>query len=110
MIRFPLIALAVVLAALAAVGFSYYFAAPPPPAREAPRLAVIEPTKPTVPGAEMLHATRQQQTADDFLRAAREIIKRLPDAQASARSGELPIVGHIPLPRPRPLPPAAQTR
>jgi hypothetical protein len=110
MIRFPLIALAVVLAALAAVGFSYYFADPPPPVRDAPRLAVIEPPKATVPDAETLKATRQKQTADDFLRAAREILKRLPDAQASARTEELPIVGHIPLPRPRPVPPAAQTR
>jgi hypothetical protein len=109
MIRFPLIALAVLLSALVAGGLSYYFAAPPPPG-DAPRLAVMAPPKATVPGAETLKATRQKQTADDFLRVAREIIKQLPDTQASARTEELPIVGHIPLPRPRPIPWAAQTR
>jgi hypothetical protein len=110
MIRFALIAVAVVFAALVAEGFSYYFAAPTAPVKDAPRLAAIEPPKPTVPGAETLKASRQKQTADDFLRAAQEILKRHPDAQASARTEELPIVGHIPLPRPRPVPPAAQTR
>jgi hypothetical protein len=65
---------------------------------------VIEPPKATVSGAETLKATRQKQTADDFLRAAQEILKRLPDTQASARSDELPIVGHIPLPKRRPIP------
>ena len=109
MIRFPPIALAVVFAALVAERFSYYFADPPPPVRDAPRLAVIEPPKTTAPAPET-KANRQQQTAHDFLRAAQEILKRLPDTQASARSDELPIVGHIPLPRPRPAPPVVPTR
>jgi hypothetical protein len=32
------------------------------------------------------------------------ILERLPKAQASARTDELPIIGHIPLPKPRPIP------
>jgi hypothetical protein len=48
------------------------------------------------------HPATEQQAA--FERAAETILKRLPDVQASARTDELPIVEHIPLPKRRPTP------
>jgi hypothetical protein len=106
MIRFQPIALAVLIAAILA-GVFIYFAAPLPLVRDKPRLAVTAPPKASAPAAE---TARQDKTADDFLRAAQEILKRLPDTQASARTDELPIVGRIPLPKPRPVAPVPQTR
>jgi hypothetical protein len=48
--------------------------------------------------------TAEQQAAAAFERAAETILKRLPDAQASAGADEPPITGHIPLPKRRPIP------
>ena len=39
-----------------------------------------------------------------FQRAAEAILKRAPNAQASAGANEPPIAGHIPLPKRRPIP------
>jgi hypothetical protein len=46
----------------------------------------------------------QDRRAEDFLRAAEAILRPLSEAQASARANELPILGHIPLPKRRPIP------
>jgi hypothetical protein len=93
----------IVVAALA-VGFTYFVAKPPPRAVEAE-----EPSAPAAPDVTCSVAGTptiigQHRTAEDFERAAKEILKRLPDAEASARSDELPIVGHIPMPKRRPIP------
>jgi hypothetical protein len=50
------------------------------------------------------HPAAEQQAAAAFERAAETILKRLPDAQASADIGAPPITGHIPLPKRRPIP------
>jgi hypothetical protein len=45
-----------------------------------------------------------EESAEAFLQAAKAILKRAPDAQASADANESPIAGHIPFPRKRPIP------
>jgi hypothetical protein len=40
--------------------------------------------------------------------ASKMILRQLPDAQASARTNELPITGRVPLPTRRPTPPAKE--
>lgn len=44
-----------------------------------------------------------EKAAIAYLRAAQEILRRAPSAQASARNDELPIKGRIPLPKKRPI-------
>jgi hypothetical protein len=43
------------------------------------------------------------ESGDAFRQAAEAILKQAPDAQASAGTNELPITGHIPLPKRRPI-------
>jgi hypothetical protein len=50
------------------------------------------------------HLAAEQQAAAAFERAAKTILKRLPDALAYAGADEPPVTGHIPLPKRRPLP------
>ena len=50
------------------------------------------------------HLAAEQQAAAAFERAAKTILKRLPDALAYAGADEPPITGHIPLPKRRPIP------
>jgi hypothetical protein len=50
------------------------------------------------------HLAAEQQAAATFERAAKTILKRLPDALAYAGADEPPITGHIPLPKRRPIP------
>jgi hypothetical protein len=50
------------------------------------------------------HLAAEQQAAAAFERAAKTILKRLPDAMAYADPDEPPITGHIPLPKRRPIP------
>jgi hypothetical protein len=80
-----------------------YFVSPPPrveaeqrsaaPARDVTGTAAGTPAR-----------VGQDRSAEDFLRAAEAILRPLSDAQASARTNELPILGHIPLPKRRPIP------
>ena len=102
MISLRLIILALLVAAAVAGGITYFVASPPrieteqrpsEPARDVTRSAVGRPA-----------SIGQDRSAEDFLRAAEAILRPLSDAQASARANELPILGHIPLPKRRPIP------
>jgi hypothetical protein len=94
---------AISLAAAFAGCFTYYVTPPQvdaeqrlvPTTPHAARSAAGQPTK-----------IAEHLTVEDYYeRAAEAILKRLPEAQASARIDELPIIGgHIPLPKPRPIP------
>lgn len=102
MIGWRLIIPVVLVAAALAWGVTY-FVTPPP------RVEAEQPSTPT--GNDMTSSTantptivRQRRSAEEFERAAEAILKRLPDAEASARTNELPIIGHIPLPKRRPIP------
>jgi hypothetical protein len=67
----------------------------------------LVPTAPDAAGSVAGKATKiaEDLTVEDYYeRAAEAILKRLPKAQASARADELPIIGHIPLPKPHPIP------
>jgi hypothetical protein len=100
------------LAALVAAAFAAcltYFITPLARVDADPRLSA---TMPTLTGRiEALpttnigqHSTAEQEAAAAFERAAETILKRLPDAQASAGANEPPITGHIPLPKRHPIP------
>jgi hypothetical protein len=97
-----LVALALVVAAALAGGFTYFVT--PPTRVEDDRQ--LPPTAPHVtgPSAATPKVIGQRRSAEDFQRAVEAILKRLPDAQASARTDELPITGHIPLPKRHPIP------
>ena len=98
------LAVAALVAAALVVGFTYFVAKPPPRAVEAE-----EPLAPAAPDVTSSMAGTptiigQHRTAEEFERAAKEILKQLPNAQASAHTDEVPIIGHIPLPKRRPIP------
>jgi hypothetical protein len=91
---------AVVVAAAFAACFAYFLSPTPrveqrsaAPTRDVPVAAADTPVR-----------IAQDRRAEDFLRAAEAILRPLSDAQASARTDELPILGHIPLPKRRPIP------
>jgi hypothetical protein len=93
---------AISLAAAFAGCFTYYVT---PPQVDAEQRLV--PTAPDTVGSAAGKATKiaEHLTVEDYYeRAAEAILKRLPEAQAAARTDELPIIGHIPLPKPRPIP------
>jgi hypothetical protein len=106
MISWRLIVLAVLVAA-AIAGCLTYFVTPTPPVEADQRLP---PTSSDFKGP--FTGTRTNidshptvdERAEAFLQAAKAILKRAPDAQASADANEPPIAGHIPLPRKRPIP------
>ena len=106
MISWRLIVPAVLVAA-AIAGCLTYFVTPTPPVEADQRLP---PTSSDIKGPYTGTRTNidQHPTADEraeaFLQAAKAILKRAPDAQASADANEPPIAGHIPLPRKRPIP------
>jgi hypothetical protein len=96
-----------VLVAAAAAGCITYFVAP---SREADQQ--LPPTSPNVKGPDTAmqvnidhHPTPEKQAEEAFKRASKMILRQLPDVQASARTNELPITGHVPLPKRRPKPP-----
>jgi hypothetical protein len=97
------LAVPVVLVAAAVAGCFTYFVTPPPPVEADQRL---RPTLPDVAPNIDRRPSAEEQAELAFTRAASAILRRLPDAQASAGTNELPIIGRIPLPkrRPRPLP------
>jgi hypothetical protein len=98
MIRLRLTVLAALVAAAFTGGLTY-FVTPSARVDADQRLPAIVPIK----NIER-HPTAEQQAAAAFERAAETILERLPDAQASARNDELPIVGRVPLPERRPIP------
>jgi hypothetical protein len=103
------IAVPVFLVAAAIAGcFTYYFVTPPPPAEADQRLP---PSQPNLIGPDTDTPTNidrrtsaEEKAKAAFERAAAEILKQLPAAQASAGTVGLPITGRIPLPKKRPLP------
>jgi hypothetical protein len=99
------LAVPVVLVAAAVAGCFTYFVSPsPPPPVEADQR--LRPTLPDVAPNIDRRPSSEEEAELAFRRAASAILRRLPDAQASARTNELPITGRIPLPkrRPRSLP------
>jgi hypothetical protein len=103
---------AVAVAAALAGWFTYLVTPPPAPPLEADQR--LPPTLPNVKGPYTgtpvnidQHLTPEEQAAAAFNRASKIILRQLPDAQASARINELPILGHVPLPKRRPMPSAA---
>jgi fructose-1-phosphate kinase PfkB-like protein len=100
MISLRLVVPAVAVSTGLAASFTY-FVSPPQPI-EAERRSVAPARDATVAGAPA--RVDQERSAEDFLRAAEAILRPLSSAQASARSDELPIMGHIPLPKRRPIP------
>jgi hypothetical protein len=98
---------AVLVAAAVAACFTY-FVTPPPPV-EADQQS--SPTAPDMTGPNTGTPTNidqrpsaEGQAAIAFRRAAAAILRQAPYAQASAGTNELPITGHIPLPKRRPIP------
>jgi hypothetical protein len=87
---------AVLFAAVFAGCFAYYVTSAPRVEAEQRLVPITHEAagKPTTIG----------QRSEDYERAAAALLRRLPDAQASARADELPILGHIPLPKTRPIP------
>lgn len=93
---------AILLAAAFAGCFTYYVTSPPRGEAE-PRLVPTAPdTADSAPGKPMKIA--EHLTVEGYERTAEAILKRLPEAQASARADEPPLIGHIPLPKRRPIP------
>jgi hypothetical protein len=90
---------AILLAAAFAGCFTYYVTSPPPVEAE----KRLVPTAPDAAGSAG-QATKTVAQAEDYERAAAALLKRLTDVQASARADELPIIGHIPMPKKRPIP------
>jgi hypothetical protein len=93
---------AVVVAAALAGSFTYFVS--PPPRVEAEQRAAAPARDATGTAAAKPPSIGQDRSAEDFLRAAEAILRPLSSAQASARTDELPIIGHIPLPKRRPIP------
>ena len=111
MISLRLAVPAVLVAAAVAGCFTYFVTSPPqPPPGVVEADQRLPPTSSDIKGPYTGTRTNidQNPTADEraeaFLQAAKAILKRAPDAQASADANEPPIAGHIPLPRKRPLP------
>ena len=103
MIRLRLVILAVLVAASFAACLTY-FVIPLALVDTDQRLPATMPTLTSrieaIPANIGRHPAEEQQAA--FERAAEAILKLLPNVQASARTDELPIIGHIPLPKRRP--------
>jgi hypothetical protein len=109
MINFRL-AVPAVLVAAAVAGCFTYFVTPPSP----PRLEVDQRLPPILPDLKGPHTgtpttidqrpSAEKQAAKAFQQAATTILRRAQYAQAAAGSNQLPITGHIPLPKRRPIP------
>ena len=92
---------AALVVAVLAVCFTY-FVLPRPPVAPPPQLPEKMPELHMgIPAS--VDPPKAQETADDFLQAAQAILKKEPDARASADKPTV-ITGHIPLPKKRPIP------
>jgi hypothetical protein len=102
------LAVPVVLVAAAVAACFSYFATPPPPVEIDQRLPPISPNASrsdmVTPKSVDHSLSVEEQAAAAFQRSAAAILRRLPAAQADAGTVELPITGHIPLPKRRPIP------
>lgn len=101
MISLRLAVPAVLIAAVVAACFTY-LVEPPPQVEPDQRLPPTGPD--TGISTNIVQHKTAQEEASAFTRAAEAILKHAPDAQASAGINELPIAGHIPLPKKRPIP------
>jgi hypothetical protein len=102
------LAVPTILVAAAVAGCFTYFVTPPAPVEADQRLP---PTAPDVTGPATgtpanidQRPSAEEQAAAAFQRAAAAILRRAPYVQASVGTSELPITGHIPLPKRRPIP------
>jgi hypothetical protein len=102
MIKWSLVILAVLVAAALAGSFAYFVS--PAPRVEAEQRSAAPALEMTGTAADTPVRIAQDRRAEDFLRATEALLRPLSDAQASARTDELPILGHIPLPKRRPIP------
>jgi hypothetical protein len=97
---------AVLVAAVVAACFTYLVTPPSPVEtdRRLPSTARDMTGRPntTTPTNIDQRLSAEEQAAAAFKKAAAAILRQAPYAQASA--GELPITGHIPLPKKRPIP------
>jgi hypothetical protein len=93
---------AVVVAAALARSFTYFVSPSPRVEAEQRSAAPARDMTGTATGTPVRIA--QDRRAEDFLRAAEAILRPLSNAQASVRTDELPILGHVPMPRRRPIP------
>jgi hypothetical protein len=82
-----------------------YFVSPPPPAdQRLPPISLDMKGPGTATQTNIDQRPSAEESAEAFLQAAKAILRKAPDAQASADANEPPIAGHIPLPRKRPIP------
>jgi len=100
------LAVPAVLVAAALAGCFTYFVTPAPQV-EADKLS-LQSRQTLLPAMGTPTKFDQRLSADEsgdaFRQAAEAILKQAPDAQASAGTNELPITGHIPLPKRHPIP------
>jgi hypothetical protein len=103
MINLRLAVPAVLVAAAVAACFTY-FVTPPPPVESNPTVLDLKgPDTGTLTNIDR-RPSSEQQAAKTFKQAASAILRRAQYAQAAADSNQLPITGHIPLPKRRPIP------
>jgi hypothetical protein len=90
-----------VLVAAALAGCFTYFVPPRPPVAPPAQLPEKMPElRMGIPAS--VDPPKAPEPADDFLQAAQAILKKEPNAQASADKPT--VTGHIPLPKKRPIP------
>jgi hypothetical protein len=87
-------------------GFFTYFVTPPPSVEGDQRFPPTarpkaSPDTGTPTDIDPRQSVEGKEAA--FQQAAAAILRRVTDAQASASANELPITGHIPLPKKRPI-------
>jgi hypothetical protein len=99
-LRFAVLA---ILVAPAFAGCLTYFVMPLAQLDTDHRLQASVPT--FAARTEPIHLAAEEQAAAAFERAAKTILRRLPDALAYASADAFPITGHVPLPKKRPIPP-----
>jgi hypothetical protein len=95
------LAVPAVLVAAVVAGCFTYFDAPPPQVGSDQQPGKIPEAEMGVPIGQ--HPSEENK-ADAFLQAARAILQRAPNAQASVDTDQSRITGHIPLPKRRPIP------
>ena len=106
MIRLRLAVPAVLIAAAVAGCFTYFVASPAQVEADqlSPRIVPILKGPDTTASTGIDQRTSEKEkAAAAFERAAEAILKRAQNAKASAGTDEPPIMGHIPLPKRRPI-------
>jgi hypothetical protein len=103
MISWRLIVPALLVAAAVATCLTYFFT-PPPTVVTDRRLPLAVPKAARGTSTNIDQHSSGEESAEAFLQAAKAILKRAPDAQASAGTNELPTAEHIPLAEAAPAP------